>query len=639
MSVSLIVLGIPSKTWFEPARIFAETRNHGAQTRFQKSLSTHFDMSPEDAGSPRRPISGNLPADILALLTGFPERENAIGPGILTDPRACWLGSAMATAATKARFLAFYTSPEDFLAGLDAGSDPAQGLETWIVTSRYLLDMVRAHRGRVSLLSVEECLAAPEAWQGFLSETFGLKPWEMPHPAEADPVRLALAKMQALSNPQVGMVLAELDAASHPLAGDAPPRHTLSLALAQAWRHLATHEGLLKNLRESQEENHLLLQQLHQVQQELETLFLENKKLIAQADQKNQADLKESQARHKEAQEENHLLLQQLHQVQEELERFYFENKALEAAQRSAGSAEARHLQSQGLVPGASRENTPHSHLDFSLTGVRLGERELGTLRLRLVEHHGRPGLVVIHHSGSAPLLHWQSNGEEGGVPFLLVVPQDDSGRKILAAAPASDLILLAGSVRMLAAELENPGKQGIAPGIRPWARVARRFLDEVRDAPARIHYDDLDAVRKDNQSLHFALRHPWTPCKGLLGGLDFGWKDHSLTFSLPKDTSAPLTRWPAGEDGKALSELALDLNPRGEWKVQRRAWAELTASDRELILLLVAELPNLIHHLYEKNPALSILREDLTTRAQAMMRQAQALATGRKRRWFDFAR
>jgi hypothetical protein len=664
MNKYLVLLGTPGSLWYEPARGAAELQNHSEQNQFQQFLAGFFGVDGDWGPAKQTALLPEQAAGLASLFESFPQRENAAPSVVLTDSRASWLASELADAASHSNFLAFYTSPEEFLAGLRLEVDPAQAMEMWMATGRHLLALVRSHRSRVSLLSVEECLAAPGAWQGFLAETFGLNPWEMPCSAEPDPVRLALAKMQALSNPQVGMVLAELDAASHPLAGEAPPRRTLTQAVEQAWHHLnarekqarADHEEVLKSLRvleskqrESREENQLLLQQLHQAQEELETLppklraaeeNLEKEKSRAtRAGEKSRADLKESEARQKEAQEENELLLLQLHQVQEELENYYLENKTLLAAQRSAGSPEARHLQSQGLVLGGSRENQPHRHLDFSLTGVRLGERELGTLRLRLVEHHGRPGLVVFQHSGPPSLLDWQSNGEERGVPFLLVVPQDDFGRKILAAAPASDLILLVGSVRMLAAELENPGKQGCTPEKQQWARVARRFLDVARDVPARIHYDDITATPQDGKFLHFALRHPWTPGKGLLPSLECVWKDHSLVFSLPTDAAPPFTHWPAGEDGKPSAKLALDLNPRGDWKSQRQAWTGFTSSDKELVLLLLAELPNGICNLYEKKSSLSIRREDLTTRADAMLRRVPVLAAGRKPRWFDFAR
>ena len=141
-------------------------------------------------------------------------------------------------------------------------------------------------------------------------------------------------------------------------------------------------------LQDSEQENGLLLQQLHQVQEELESRYLQSqeqtKKLaemhklqtdlkaaqdkaakLQQAEavtHKLQADLKAAQDKatklqHSEAQlkkelqqasakpastelqEENELLLNQLHKVQEELERHYLENSKLKAAQKPQSEA------------------------------------------------------------------------------------------------------------------------------------------------------------------------------------------------------------------------------------------------------------------------------------------------------------
>ena len=80
-----------------------------------------------------------------------------------------------------------------------------------------------------------------------------------------------------------------------------------------------------------QKENELLLAQLHQVQEELESVFLKSKQFEETASQAA-AKLKAETAKAKDLQEENDLLLAQLHQVQEELERYYLKNKDLESS-------------------------------------------------------------------------------------------------------------------------------------------------------------------------------------------------------------------------------------------------------------------------------------------------------------------
>lgn len=92
----------------------------------------------------------------------------------------------------------------------------------------------------------------------------------------------------------------------------------------------------------AEEEGQLLLTQLHKVQEELEGRYLQGQQqeqALAELS-KVKADLqKQLQAEHAKApaanlQEENELLLTQLHKVQEELEKYYLENSRLKAAQK-----------------------------------------------------------------------------------------------------------------------------------------------------------------------------------------------------------------------------------------------------------------------------------------------------------------
>lgn len=94
-------------------------------------------------------------------------------------------------------------------------------------------------------------------------------------------------------------------------------------------------------LKDAQEEAELTLLQLHQVQEELEKLFLQNQaQAQAQARDSESNELndlrKQLQARDRElkdAQEEAELTLLQLHQVQEELEYYFLESRKQASSQ------------------------------------------------------------------------------------------------------------------------------------------------------------------------------------------------------------------------------------------------------------------------------------------------------------------
>ena len=81
--------------------------------------------------------------------------------------------------------------------------------------------------------------------------------------------------------------------------------------------------------KDAKEEAELTLLQLHQVQEELEQIFLADQSKQKQINH-FEAEVKAAQAETKEAREEAELTLLQLHQVQEELEHYFLESRSKE---------------------------------------------------------------------------------------------------------------------------------------------------------------------------------------------------------------------------------------------------------------------------------------------------------------------
>lgn len=175
--------------------------------------------------------------------------------------------------------------------------------------------------------------------------------------------------------------------------------------------HLRTQQRVLEQdqllssrntaLQDSEQENGLLLQQLHKVQEELESRYLQSQeqaKKLAEM-HKLQADLKAAQDKavklqHAEAllkkelqqatakpasaelQEENDLLLTQLHKVQEELERYYLENHQLKA-----GGAKL-HSQSKPTYYGAAERVKQQLSYRLGATMIAQSRSVVGWLRM-----------------------------------------------------------------------------------------------------------------------------------------------------------------------------------------------------------------------------------------------------------------
>jgi hypothetical protein len=71
------------------------------------------------------------------------------------------------------------------------------------------------------------------------------------------------------------------------------------------------------------------------------------------------------------------------------------------------------------------------------------------------------------------------------------------------------------------------------------------------------------------------------------------------------------------GSDGRVTS-LTVSFDSAEETQKARAAWRRLTRRDQEFIMVLIMELPNLIHHLCEQNP-------DLQPSKVALIRKARA--------------
>jgi hypothetical protein len=404
---------------------------------------------------------------------------------------------------------------------------------------------------------------------------------------------------------------------------------------------------------EAKEENELLLLQLHQVQEELEKIFLEQRdtqnRLSAQIDQLNKeieearkknadafsqlttsqnetkqalASLKSAGNEHAEAKEENDLLLLQLHQVQEELEHYFLENRKLSKhTANKAASLGHPVLTAEAVKIATSGGSDEHRHIDFCLEEASLNDRYLGRLDLRLVEHHGRPGLLMFGQQ-NPPLHHWVISGEEDGNPFMLIVPQDKAGCEYLKAATTSDLFILQGAISLLMKAL-NSSEQN--QETWRWLRVTEAFLDRCRELPSRLHYDDVQPRPEDSESFHFRVVGASVPGR-YLPEFCFVWRGHSLAMELSSSHQPPMTCWPLDEHGRPVREMVWDLS-RHLAKSATNLSASATATDKLFLWNLLEELPNFIEHIRLKHPNLEFPKNNLLRAAKRMKRNARCLA------------
>lgn len=245
------------------------------------------------------------------------------------------------------------------------------------------------------------------------------------------------------------------------------------------------------------------------------------------------------------------------------------------------------------------RDEAPHREAHFQLTGVLTPKGHLPELDVRLVDHHGRPGIVIFGNAAQPPFSGWRQTGDEAGQGYMLVVPSDGEGPRTLSPLPAADWAFLRSLADLLLLASEEPEF-----GLRPsWRQVAQRLCLQLDSLPPRLRYDGLRVVTKADGScvVHLdavtwgtrqlsdvALR--WRP-EGATGPDAAGC---ALAWLLPEDPDVvpPLTLWPEAPDGRLQAAWPLAVGAGFDAAARRRWWAEQPEADRKLLLAVLDALP-----------------------------------------------
>lgn len=505
--------------------------------------------------------------------------------------------------------------------GQPLATDP---LATWLVRSLAPLRQLRDElHASTTALGEAEPATTSASWPTLVGEYLRLRQAMAAARRDADQVRVELSDALRGNAGQRDEI-----AALHKRAGDAEQSLQLViLQLHQVQEELETtflqKEELGKRLADANEaleaarkatavarqevteltgcrdERDLLLQQLHQVQEELEAAFIqkaapggrsaeatEASRMQREPTPGSQSDASLLLA---ECRQERDLLLLQLHQVQEELELQFLQWQAADSGQavhgHAAPSEPAARLRMLNSVAA-----TPHRHVDVTIDNLRIGDRRCEEYTLRFVEHLGHPGLLFWHPSGrSVGLTAWEANGQEAGRDFMLVVPASAGGRDFLARLGTQDWLFvnaLAHCFKVAAAAM---------PELEAWKAAAARLVRELESLPARLRYDRLvvdDASAGGAVGIAFEqARFGAQP----LGTVCLTWQQSSrrLVWTAPADVGdVPLVSWPVTEAGELAAEYELPVGGAAEIPDGRERWARLQPADKELILAVLDALP-----------------------------------------------
>lgn len=378
-------------------------------------------------------------------------------------------------------------------------------------------------------------------------------------------------------------------------------------------------------------DNDLMLQQLHRVQEELEQQYLHCRKLEAdaaacvsaadlQAAQKalaqaqdeaakaaaerdaqiqqftsTRAQLDQSDKQLKTSAQENKLLLQQLHQVQEELEHYYLECRKLEAAAASIPARDLIEMSVAEVLPVTERATLPHRELTFKLRQVRIADRSIPEATVRLVEHHGLPGMVVFG-GGKHPQLiaSWRQSGEEDGQPYSMLIPSDANSQPMFNAMDSTDWLVTQTLAALFEKRLSDPALQLAAH----WKPLARRLRERLQEMPRRFRFGSLDVAPAGEPgsgklAFNFGQVH-WGARQ--LPRLTAHWQPSGphagLTLLCGPDGVPPLPTWPDDEQGFVPERLHLPLGSGVGPQDLRRGWQRLTPTDLQFVHALLAAWP-----------------------------------------------
>lgn len=560
-------------------------------------------------------VAGEAPAPLItgtpwsawtdvAALVGHDDATAAGAPRVEPDP-----GRALQSLASSAQpALVLVDDPAAaiavWLSGGGEGTTAALDamLASWCAQCRALMHAAQRWPERVCMVESSAVRRDPAAFERLLmGRALTLRKADEAPSGQADPAATLLAAAlwaEARTDPEVAQLLEEVQAACVPLA-EAPA--TSQAPLWAAWQR---HRSAAADARHQA----LLVEQVLQLETEL----------------RGRAGMASGPAGGKAAKHERDLLLAQVQQLEQELKRRA--GVAPLATQPAAPPA--------GLKLLAASESPPHRHLHLRVQNVPLAKNSVKRMEVRLVEHHGRPGLALIATPDRPrPLEAWRPEGSEGTHEYMLLVPSDEASVQKLALLGSSDWQL----VRSIAQALVV-GIPALKPAVAPdWTIVAARLERQLDALPARLRFDGIRhraAPAEMQDALELEVLNPlwgerplrklvlrWSPGAGATAPLQ--------CLAPPEAADVPFVGWPAGERGVPAPAFAL---PADDMALSA-LWAGLDAGDRALWLSLCDALPGAAAAVPDKLLPAALTRDALAAQAERLRRHVHQVAAARSRR------
>ena len=507
--------------------------------------------------------------------------------------------------------------------------------------------LLQAHAGRCMVVDLEDVLRHGQAFAAKLGQWLGAEveakgtPWV----PVLHPVPLTLASRWVAADLSMSRAYERLYARCLVLTGDAAPSTTsmrpdtptvIEHAVRQYGLLLAGHAALSRQAAAGQSASiDVMLQaRLHETQAELEALFLatagKSPNTLLAGPAARQAPPPPDEMR--ELQRRNRLLQVQLHQVQEELEGYFTESQGMRK-DAGRGALAPSWVGIHRVTRSGTRDAAPHRELSLVLQSVAAADRQHPSLDVRLVEHHGRPGIVFFDTGSAArPLMAWQPSGQEDGRPFMLLLPGDDPSREVLRRLGSGDWQFVCGVAAAVMLHLRE-ASGGV---MTPWLMVASRLVKQLGDLPPRFRFDAVDVAADEAQpdAVRVIFQRPIFG-QDAAERLELRWRPRAsgggAVELLPTDARSALNlfaAWPLDPSGSGLAAWNLPVAGTDTAR-QFSEWQGMSALDRGRLLSLLDALPAAAMKAAEVDLGSAWHGIDLSSAARAQFREAHRLVHG----------
>lgn len=447
-------------------------------------------------------------------------------------------------------------------------------------------------------------------------------------------------------------------------------------------------QALLKtkesSLKDAEEESELLLLQLHQVQEELESVFLKEQETQGQLDKtlkrvkereqqvealalekstlqagldqeaKEAAEGKQQiqtltqaieklkaenvglaeqveqyktgvQQQFKEAQDENELLLLQLHQVQEELEHYFLEFQRLQRENETFVSRWQRledrlpnYLDFESIIPTAVDAISDNPRIEWSVKDVLVGGVLHADFQFATFMEDGLSGIELLNSQDQA------QSGAVRLVPRALLKPQ---AVKIIAEFRNMSALhwrQIQVAISCVENFFQDPSRHAASQKLPEnfdmvfWRQISAPLIGDVRALPTVFRFNKTKLKR---ELIHPDYEHLWLEIYDATYG-DKHWPKLELRLGAANIQPGAFSRYPKIElpriDGKTSPfaswfeesfddfggklELRFDLNKQ---LFDLGVWIKLTNEDQTLLLSIIGVLPLLLKALEQDKIAI----------------------------------